>query len=71
MDPDLESGRSRREKFSWTSRLHHPKRNAFISILEAPQQNLTTGSRDIFIFVKLFLENNPSILAAICPGVVL
>ena len=66
MAPNLKTSHSPREFFSQTSRLHHPKRNAFIFILEASQPILTVGSRDIFIFVKYFFENPPSTFAAIC-----
>ena len=69
MTPNLEFAGSRREKFSQTSRLQDLKLHVLISILTASQQNRSTGSRDIFIFVKIFLENAPSILATICTGV--
>ena len=36
--------------------------------LEASQQNLTTGPRDISIFVKIFFENPPITFATICPA---
>ena len=39
MTPDLSLSHSPREKFSWTSRLHHPKRHAFFLILEASRRN--------------------------------
>ena len=67
--PNLELPRCRAAEFSWTSRFQNLKLHAPISIEDAFRSDLTSGSRDIFIFVKLFSENNPSILAAICPGV--
>ena len=52
MSPNLDLGHSPREKFSQTSRSQDLKLHAFISILTTSQQNRSTGSRDIIIFVK-------------------
>ena len=50
--PDLEVRRSRATEFSWTSRFQNLKLYYLNSIEDAFRQNLTSGSRDIFIFVK-------------------
>jgi len=49
-------GRSRFQavEFSWTSRFQNLKLHDLILILDDPQQNRPSGSRDIFVFVKTF-----------------
>ena len=68
---DLDLGRSRAPEFSWTSRLQNLKLSYLNSIEDAFREDLTTGPRDIHDFVKIFLENPPSMFAAISPAVVL
>ena len=50
--PDLNLVQSLRDKFSRTSRFQNLKLHAFILNLTASRENRSTGSRDIFIFVK-------------------
>ena len=69
--PDLDASRSPAVEFSWTSRFQNLKLHIEISILDASHANLTSGARDIFIFVKIFSENPLTTFAAICPGIVL
>ena len=68
-DENLGTTRSRATEFSQTPHLQNLKLHTLIFILEACRPDLTTGSRDIFIFVKIFSRISPRILATICPGV--
>ena len=66
--PDRITARSPATEFSWTSRFQNLKLHIEISILDASHANLTSGARDIFIFVKKNSENPPSTFRSICPG---
>ena len=62
------TARSRAKEFSQTSRLQNLTLHAKSSRLEASQQNLSTGARDISIFVKIFFEKAQATFGTICPA---
>ena len=62
------TARSRAIEFSQTSRLQNLNLHTKSFRLEASQRNLTTGPRDIAIFVKIFFENPQATFATICPA---
>ena len=67
---NLDPSRSRATEFSWTSRLQNHNLHGLSSSWTAFHQDLTTGPRDIQVFVQKFSEKAHALLKWICPAVV-
>ena len=62
-DQNLEVSHSRATEFSQTPYLQNLKLHTLIFILDACRQDLTTGSRDIFVFVIFFRKKRQALSA--------